>query len=208
MEPTDPTPPQKKDIAPLTQSALLAMADGGKLRAVENEELSPVRVRPAIGHAQQAPAVVPCSRPHLVRDYVSGITLSSAMGISSLDHEALDDPVKGCAIVGGALHPRAVGALPRALASGQSNEVGDRLRCLVGIELARQLALGGRQRGGELSLARQPCGGLLERELTAQWIPSTLVRLENLVQGAPGGTSVGRRHVRGLEERERLRNID
>ena len=107
-------------------------------RRVGDEELLAVRVVPAVRHAEEPGAIVLRARPDLVLDHVAGLARAVADRVAPLDHEALDDAVERRPVVRGALHPVALRALPRANAAREADEVGDRVRGLVVVELARQ----------------------------------------------------------------------
>src|SRR5436190_19175959 len=68
-------------------------------RRERDEKLSPVRVRPPIGHRQHASLVVPELRMKLVREVIPRAADALAQRIAALNHEAVDDAVKDGAVV-------------------------------------------------------------------------------------------------------------
>src|SRR6266508_878232 len=127
-----------------------------------DEELRPVRVRPGVGHGQEAGAVERRSvRRALVLELIPGAAAARSLGVPALDHEIGDDAVKDRAVVQGlGLRAAVTRIAPLALPAGQLDEVRHGGRGMLRHEANLHCAhRGGEVGGGHDRPSYPPCRG-------------------------------------------------
>src|SRR4051812_37575771 len=141
-------------------------------RPLGDEELRTIRPRSGVRHREQARLVELQLGRELVLEAITGVAGADAQGIAALDHESGDHAVEDQTIVKRLLLDPLAGlrVLPGTRATRQPDEVGDRDRRLLFVELAveraeRRLDLGVQRTGAPEALRR-----LLERELPLRGI--------------------------------------
>jgi len=137
---------------------------------VHDEKLGAVGIRTAIGHAQEAGAIVIGILPNFIGDDVTRFARSVFQRIATLNHEALDDAVKHAVIVRWLLVPLAFRGFPRAKSTRETDEVRDRDRCFVIEQLAFERSHVGFNRRRKRFTLGQTLGRIRERPLAFQRI--------------------------------------
>ncbi len=66
---------------------------------MRDEELTAIGIRPCVGHRNDTGIVSQWVAFEFVLELVTGTASASACGVSSLDHEVADYPVKGDAVI-------------------------------------------------------------------------------------------------------------
>ncbi len=114
-----------------------------------DEELRAVGARAGVGHGQQVGLVEDQLGVRLVLERVAGAAGAGAERAAALDHEAVDDPVEGQAVVERAA--AAVAGVVGLLAGREAGEVRDRLGRVVGEQVQGDVTPVGLEDGLRLS---------------------------------------------------------